>query len=106
MYRLEVGGACFVVIYLAAIAFFLALDGRGFVELGTKGLKAEQIVGEADDEQEMTLAGDLMSIRNTRETLKRFEAALDDVIDDQAAQEKRLRALEERRSDYEGAKKS
>jgi hypothetical protein len=40
VYRLEVGAACFVVVYLAAMAFFLALDGRGFAEFGTRGLKA------------------------------------------------------------------
>lgn len=104
VYRLEVGGACFVVVYLMAIAFFLALDGRGFVELGTKGLKVERIVGEADDEQVMTVDEHLMSIRNTRKTLKRFEAALDNVIEDQAAQGKRLRDLEERGSDHERAR--
>lgn len=51
VYRLEIGAACFVVIYLAAMAFFLALDGRGFAELGTRGLKAQQVVKTSNDEQ-------------------------------------------------------
>jgi hypothetical protein len=48
VYRLEVGAACFIVIYLAAMALFLALDGGGFTEFGTRGLKAAQIIRAAD----------------------------------------------------------
>lgn len=42
VYRLEVGGACFAAFYLAAMALVLALDGRGFAELGTRGLRAAE----------------------------------------------------------------
>ncbi|HEX6456680.1 MAG TPA: hypothetical protein VF009_09205 [Solirubrobacterales bacterium] len=105
LYRLEVGGACFAIVYLLGIAFFLALDGRGFVEFGTRGLKAEQIVREVGDEQEVTLAEHLMSIGNTRENLRALEAALKDVIEDKAVHERRPKSPGERRSADEGAKR-
>jgi hypothetical protein len=63
VYRLEIGAACFVAIYLAAVAFLLALDGRAFVEFGRRGLKAERIVRAADDEQEVTLTRQFLERR-------------------------------------------
>jgi hypothetical protein len=45
MYRLEIGGGCFAVLYLAAMAFVLALGGRGFAEIGTRGLRATELSG-------------------------------------------------------------
>ncbi|MGN6215402.1 MAG: hypothetical protein ACTHN7_00370 [Solirubrobacterales bacterium] len=44
VYRLEIGAACFAAFYLAAMALVLALDGRGFAEFGTRGLKVDDIV--------------------------------------------------------------
>lgn len=76
VYRLEVGAACFVVLYLAAMAFFLALDGRGFIELGGKGLRTEQIIRGAGDEQLVTLANQMKLIRNSGNNLLEMEAAL------------------------------
>jgi hypothetical protein len=82
VYRLEVGAACFVVVYLAAIAFFLALDGRGFVELGTRGLKAERVIRATDDEQDVALAKQIEANRSLDERLKVVEAGLDKTIRD------------------------
>jgi hypothetical protein len=44
VYRLEVGGALFLGFYLVAMAFVLALQSRGFTEIGTGGVRAESVV--------------------------------------------------------------
>jgi hypothetical protein len=82
VYRLEIGAACFSVAYLAAMAFFLALDGRGFVELGTRGLKAERVVRATDDEQDVALTKQIEANRSLDERLKDVEAGLDKTIRD------------------------
>jgi hypothetical protein len=51
VYRLEVGEACFVVLYLAAMALVLALDGRGIAEFGAKGLRAVEVTRTTDERQ-------------------------------------------------------
>lgn len=93
---MEVGAALFVAVYLAAIAFFLALEGRGFAELGARGLKSEQIVRVADDEQDVTLADQMMLIRNTEKNLAETEAALHRTATHLEHQVQRLRELEEK----------
>jgi hypothetical protein len=40
VYRLEVGGAVFLGLYVAAMALTLALHNRGFTEFGSGGVKA------------------------------------------------------------------
>jgi len=94
VYRLEVGAACFVVIYLAAIAFFLALDGRGFAELGTRGLKAAQIIRAADDDDQVTLAEQIEVNRNLERELDDVKADLQSAVDDINRQEDRLLEME------------
>ena len=44
IYRLEIGAAFFVVFYLAVMTFVLALSGRGFAQIGTKGVAADEVV--------------------------------------------------------------
>jgi hypothetical protein len=44
VYRLEVGGVIFAGLYLAAMAFVLALQNRAFTEIGTDGLRAQSLV--------------------------------------------------------------
>lgn len=56
VYRLEVGAASFTILYIAAMAFVLALGGRGFTEIGTQGLRATEVV-EVVSEEQMTLQG-------------------------------------------------
>ncbi len=97
VYRLEIGAACFVAIYLAAVAFLLALDGRGFVEFGRRGLKAEQIVRAADDEQEVTLTRQLELQQEIEQRLEDIGAALGSITEDLETQEQRLQFLERRR---------
>lgn len=43
LYRVEVGAATFLGLYLMAMAFVLALNNRGFSEIGANGLKAQDI---------------------------------------------------------------
>jgi hypothetical protein len=54
VYRLEIGAAFFVAFYLAVLAVVLALEGKGFSEFGTRGLKVETVVdrkGSGDHQQ-------------------------------------------------------
>lgn len=75
IYRLEIGAASFVVFYLAVMAIALALDGRGFAEFGTKGLKAEQVV--ASGRQQEALASQLRAIRRTEERLQELHVQVE-----------------------------
>jgi hypothetical protein len=43
IYRIEVGAAAFLGLYLVAMAFVLALNNRGFSEIGMSGLKAQDL---------------------------------------------------------------
>jgi len=43
VYRIEVGGAIFIGLYLAAMSFALALQNRAFTEIGTAGVRAETL---------------------------------------------------------------
>ncbi|HEX6152845.1 MAG TPA: hypothetical protein VFZ19_04900 [Solirubrobacterales bacterium] len=47
IYRVEVGAATFLGLYLIAMAFVLALNNRGFSEIGVNGLKAKDITKKA-----------------------------------------------------------
>ncbi len=98
VYRLEVGAASFGVFYLAAIAFLLALEGRGFVEFGPRGLKADWVIQAADDEQDVTLAEQLMLLGDIRENVSTLKAAIQTAALDLKAQERRIDRLEERDS--------
>ena len=40
VFRVEVGAAVFIALYLATMAFVLALHNRGFTEIGTSGVRA------------------------------------------------------------------
>ncbi|HEX4753684.1 MAG TPA: hypothetical protein VH268_12355 [Solirubrobacterales bacterium] len=43
IYRLEVGGAVFIGVYIAAMAFALALQNRAFTEIGSSGVRAQDM---------------------------------------------------------------
>jgi hypothetical protein len=43
VYRVEVGAATFLGLYLVAMAFVLALNNRGFSEIGVNGVRAQDI---------------------------------------------------------------
>lgn len=44
LYRLEVGGASFAILYIGILALVLALHGRGFTQIGRDGVQAEWVV--------------------------------------------------------------
>jgi hypothetical protein len=94
--RLEVGAACFVVAYLAAMTLALALAGRGFVEVAGKGLRSEQVVG-TTDEQRATSAEHLMLIRSMEKNLKSTRVTLNGVLEELDTQDRRLQVLEKER---------
>jgi hypothetical protein len=93
VYRLEIGAACFVVFYLAAMALVLALDGRGFAEFGTKGPRAVEVVRMTDDQAE----GFSEQVEHTRvlvSRLKETETAMQNTAKALSEQRKRLDRLE------------
>jgi hypothetical protein len=49
VYRVEVGGAVFFGLYLASMAFALALHNRAFTEIGTSGFKAQDLAAVEED---------------------------------------------------------
>ena len=59
VYRLEVGAAIFVGLYLVAMAFVLALQNRGFTEIGTGGIRATSLASKS-----------LTAERSSREAMK------------------------------------
>lgn len=93
IYRLEVGVAFFAVFYVAAMTLLLALSGRGFAEVGTKGLKAAQIVMKRN----ATLLQQRQVDEQTRAILTEFGADLEVVQAELEACQHRLEILEARR---------
>jgi hypothetical protein len=88
IYRIEIGAAAFLGLYLIALAFVLALNNRGFSEIGTSGLKAQDIANRAQQrgiaeqkkalERINTMVGDLEefteeSIDNLNEKISALE---------------------------------
>jgi hypothetical protein len=74
IYRLEIGAAFFGAFYLATLAFLLALSGRGFAEVGTRGLKIDQVVNSST-----ALRHQAQIDLRTRKTLKALDAAVDGI---------------------------
>jgi membrane-bound ClpP family serine protease len=69
VYRLEVGGAIFIGLYLVAMAFVLALQNRAFTEIGTGGMRARSL-------------SDLpMTLRTHERALKGLLEVLDEIWD-------------------------
>lgn len=70
VYRLEVGVAVFAAGYVASLALVLALNNRAFAELGTGGLKAQDIGG-ADQRTAIVEQGEwLMDLTESVEELR------------------------------------
>jgi hypothetical protein len=49
VYRVEVGAAVFSGLYLATMAFALALHNRAFTEIGTSGVKAQEVAAAVEE---------------------------------------------------------
>ena len=67
VYRVEVGAAVFFGLYLAAMAFALALHNRAFTEIGTRGFRARDLADEEEsiyfDQLAMELMDEVSSLR-------------------------------------------
>jgi hypothetical protein len=50
VYRVEVGAGTFLGLYLVMMAFVLALNNRGFSEIGVNGLKAQDMANKAQQD--------------------------------------------------------
>jgi hypothetical protein len=92
VYRVEVGAATFLGLYLVAMAFALALNNRGFSEIGVNGLKAQDITRE--------IQGDAIQEHDQRlKMVWRFVKVLERSTDASANElRKRLEKLEELQS--------
>lgn len=98
MYRLEVGAACFAAFYLAAMALVLALDGRGFAEIGTQGLKVDDIVDRrAYDAQKKDSSGQEQFNRWMEQSLEGLDHALGQSDERLDSHDQRLERLEKER---------
>lgn len=76
IYRLEIGAAFFGAFYVALMAILLALGGRGFVELGTAGVKAQRVVvqqspGPAEEKRDQRILRKLRLLEQRLEKLER-----------------------------------
>ncbi|HEX3361762.1 MAG TPA: hypothetical protein VHS74_12280 [Solirubrobacterales bacterium] len=49
VYRVEVGGAVFLGLYVATMALSLALHNRGFTEFGSGGIRARDLAAVLED---------------------------------------------------------
>jgi len=61
IYRVEVGGAVFLGLYLATMAFALALQNRGFTEIGARGIRARELSEASQDAADETFQTELIS---------------------------------------------
>lgn len=71
VYRLEVGAAVLVAGYLASLALVLAFNNRAFTEIGTGGVKAQDIGG-ADEKSAIRKQGE--SLKALAEIVKTLRA--------------------------------
>jgi hypothetical protein len=88
VYRIEIGAAVFLALYLVAMAFVLALNNRGFSEIGVNGLKAQDMANKAQQD----------AIQGHQESLDILEALIDSL---ENSTEKSIQELEMRLEDME-----
>jgi len=98
IYRLEIGAAFFVAFYLATLAVVLALSGKGFAELGTRGLKATTVTQQEAGRSHQESISRLQALdQETIEKLKDARSSLDRAHKRLEAHEQRLEILESKR---------
>jgi hypothetical protein len=61
VYRVEVGAAVFFGLYLATMAFTLALHNRGFTEIGSGGFKARDLAADSEEANFAAVAMELLA---------------------------------------------
>jgi len=87
VYRIEVGAACFLGLYLVVMTFVLALHNRGFSEIGVNGLRAQEIANIAQqnairgqDEQVEALRAGLEQVSGAVEkTFEQLKSEMDEL---------------------------
>ena len=60
IYRVEVGIAVFLGLYVAALAFALALQNRGFTEIGNSGVRAQDLASVSWEYVDAEVAAELL----------------------------------------------
>ena len=61
VYRMEVGAAVFFGLYAAAMALALALQNRGFTEIGSSGIKARDLSAVSEDVAAENISEELLA---------------------------------------------
>jgi hypothetical protein len=61
VYRVEVGAAVFFGLYVATMAFALALQNRGFTEIGGGGIRAQDLTAVSEDAVVEDVAAELLA---------------------------------------------
>jgi len=97
VYRLEIGAAFFVAFYLATMAVLLALRGRGFAELGTQGVKIDEVIGQTAREQHAGLSRQLEVEHRMERRLSDAHAEVKDLWARVESHQQRLEKLEAER---------
>jgi hypothetical protein len=86
IYRIEIGTAAFLGIYLVGMAFALALNNRGFTDIGTSGLKAQDIANRAQqrgiEEQRKALDGMSTMVGDLEDFVEESFAGLNESLAD------------------------
>jgi hypothetical protein len=89
IYRIEIGAAAFLGLYLVSMAFVLALNNRGFSEIGMSGLKAQDL---ANREQQGAIDAQEEAVESVRTALTNLTAITESSVE-------RLDRLENRPDD-------
>lgn len=90
IYRVEIGAGTFLGLYLVAMAFVLALNNRGFSEIGVNGLKAQDMANRAQQ----------TAIQSQEESIETLEQMIGEIVNSTEestnALQQRLNVLEEK----------
>lgn len=87
VYRIEVGAAAFLAFYLVTMAFVLALNNRGFSEIGVNGLKAQDMANKAQQDaiqghqESLEILGNVIEAleNSTEESIRDLKTRLENV---------------------------
>jgi hypothetical protein len=91
IYRIEVGAGAFLGLYLVTMAFVLALNNRGFSEIGVNGLKAQDMANKAQQD----------AIQSHEDSLEILGGMVDEI---EATTEASVRNLQTRLAALEGVR--
>jgi hypothetical protein len=91
IYRIEIGAGAFLGLYLVTMAFVLALNNRGFSEIGVNGLKAQDMANKAQQD----------AIQSHEDSLEILSGMVDDI---EASTGKSVQNLQARLEALEAAK--